>query len=102
VRDYLTSEEYLALTNELKELVERKREPVTTRDFAFGYAYDGHMSGEPFLRIYAEYLMKYPKANVKDLHALCLGYGTAGSVIDELEKQDDDLELKKDDKKTYH
>jgi hypothetical protein len=46
--------------------------------------------------------MKYPKANVKDLHALCLGYGTAGSVIDELEKQDDDLELKKDDKKTYH
>lgn len=102
MRDYLNGEEYKALTDELKLLVERKREPVSTYDYAFGYAYDGHMSGDPFLRIYTEYLIRFPKANVKDLHALCLGYGTAGSVIDHLSNEDTDEEIKKDDKKTFH
>lgn len=88
MKQYLTAEEYLNLTNELKELVEKKREPNTAKDIAFALGYDGHVNGIPFLKIYAELLTNYPQSTVYELHALCLGYGTAGSVLDEINNED--------------
>lgn len=104
---YLSKEQYQDLTDKLKALVEKKREPTTSFDYAFSLAYNGHINSKPFLRIYSDYLMKYPECNVVDLHALCLGYGTAGSVLDTMLCEDDDLEpqeleLKSDNKKKYH
>lgn len=103
---YLSKEQYEDLTNKLRELVEKKREPTTTYDYAFNIAYSGHLNSKPFLKIYSDYLMRYPKCSVVDLHAMCLGYGTAGSVIDEMVDQDDeelDVSINKViDKKKYH
>lgn len=90
MKDYLTIEEYDKLTAELKELVEKKRLPTSSSDYAFSYGYDGHMNNQPFLRLYANYINRFPKCTVKDLHALCLGYGTAGHVIDSVSEDDDD------------
>lgn len=102
MKDYLDNNEYLKLTQELKELVEKKIEPTTSYHYAFSYAYNGNMKGEPMLRLYSNYLMRFPKCSVKDLHAFCLGYGTSSSVIDAIADEDTNIETNKDSKKTYH
>jgi hypothetical protein len=96
MRQFLTPEEYLKLTNDLKDMVDQKTAPVTTYQYAFATAYDGHIQGKPLLRIYSEFLMLYPQADIKDLHSFCLGYGTAGSVLDALVNEEEN------DKKQYH
>lgn len=95
MRNYLTPAQYLELTNKLREMVDNKTTPVTTFELAFASGYDGHIQGKPFLRIYSDYLMLNPHADIKDLHSICLGYGTAGSVLDAL------VDNNKDDKQ-YH
>lgn len=98
MRKYLSTEEYLELTNELRELIESKRDPVSPSDFAFSIGYEGHVSGVAFLKVYTEFLTSYPKATVVELHALCLGYGTAGSVLDHYADED----LDGNDNKQFH
>jgi len=95
MRNYLTPDEYLILTNDLKEMVDNKSMPLKTFELAFALAYDNHIKGVPFLKIYTEFMTLNPQADLKDLHAICLGYGTAGSVLDSLIDS-------KDDNKTYH
>lgn len=85
---HLNAEDYLELTNRIREIVDRTREPSTQYDEAFISGYDGHMMNTPFLKIYTQYLTQNSKPTVKDLHALCLGYGTAGSVIDALAEEE--------------
>lgn len=97
MRQYLTPEEYLMLTNALKDMVDNKAAPIRTFELAFASAYDGHIQGKSLLRLYSDYLMLNPQADLKDLHAFCLGYGTAGSVLDALVNENE-----KDDKKIYH
>jgi hypothetical protein len=104
MRDYLSKKEYEELTENLKLLVEKKREPTTAYDYAFSMAYNAHMEARPFLKTYTDFLMKYPKCSVADLHALCLGYGTAGSVLDSIADEDtEDIVIKNDNnKKKFH
>lgn len=96
MRHYLTPEEYLLLTNDLRDMVDNKTPPLKTYELAFATAYDGHIQGKPFLRIYSDYLMLNPQADLKDIHSLCLGYGRAGSVLDALVNENED------NKKTFH
>lgn len=106
MRKYLSEREYVQLTEELKELVDRKRKPETSYDYAFGYGYDGCLESTPYLTIYTSYLGEYPHADVKDLHALCLGYGIAYSVKVEVQKDEENDDYKEvseaKPKKTYH
>lgn len=103
MKAYLDNTEYLQLTEELKSLVEKKIEPTTSYHYAFSYAYDGNIKGEPMLRLYSNYLMRFPKCTVKDLHAFCLGFGTSTSVLDALADEDTDIETNvKVEKKTFH
>jgi hypothetical protein len=105
MRDYLTKKEYEKLAEDLKLLVEKKKEPTSSSDYAFSSAYNGQMQNLPFLTVYTEYLMRFPKCTLTDLHALCLGYGTAGSVLDaivESEENTNDFTINLDKKKKFH
>jgi hypothetical protein len=95
MRQFLTPAQYLELTNKLRKMVDEKTVPISTFELAFATAYDGHIQSKPFLRIYSDYLMLNPQADLSDIHSLCLGYGTAGSVLDALVN-------KEDDDKQYH
>jgi len=103
MKNYLDNADYLKLTEELKALVEKRIEPTTSYHYAFSYAYDGNIKGEPMLRLYSNYLMRFPQCTVKDLHAFCLGFGTSTSVLETLTEDDIDIETNiKNDKKTFH
>jgi hypothetical protein len=102
---YLTKKEYEKLTEDIRLLVEKKKEPTSSSDYAFTSAYNGQMQNFRFLTVYTEFLMHFPKCTVTDLHALCLGYGTAGSVLDAIaQSQEDssDFTTKLDKKKKFH
>lgn len=88
----MTKHEYMALTLEIKQLMDHTREPDSDSDIAFVKGYTDSLNNMTLVRSYAELMQIEPEIPIKSLHAYILGFSLATSLLDTIDKYNDETD----------